>query len=250
MKLMTVTLLVAVALICAVTPAAALRGKTVQFGPDSKFNGYFVKPAGKGPFPGLVMIHEWWGLNDPLKGVADKLANDGYVVLAVDLFGKSTSDPAEALRQVKGLSQISAITNMLSAADYLRSRPYVNPNKVGSIGWCFGGGQSLQLALNDPKLACCVIYYGQPVLDLDELNKIKAPILGIFGEADQSISMTDVEAFKKALKQVEVGYSISTYPGAKHAFASPTHGPNYLPDAAADAWKKTTDFLAKNLKSS
>jgi carboxymethylenebutenolidase len=242
MKLMIVTLIVAVALTCAVTPAAALRGKMIQFGPDSKFDGYFVRPAGEGPFPGLVMIHEWWGLNDPVKGVADKLANDGYVVLAVDLFGKTTSDPAEALRMVKGLNQISAITNMLSATDYLRSRQYVNPSKVGSIGWCFGGGQSLQLALNDPKLACCVIYYGQPVTDVSELSKIKAPILGIYGEADQSIPIAVVDAFKRALKQAEVGYSIFTYPGAKHAFASPTHGPNYLPDAAADAWSKTMDF--------
>jgi carboxymethylenebutenolidase len=249
MKIMTLTMPVVLALICATTPAAGLRGSTVKFGPDGKFSGYFFKPAGDGSFPALVMIHEWWGLNDYVKGAADQLAGDGYVVLAVDLFGKSTTDPAEAFRMVRGLNQLNATTNMLSAADYLRTRPYVNPNKVGSIGWCFGGGQSLQLALNDPKLACAVIYYGQPVTDVGQLGKIKAAIQGVFGEADQSIPMADVDAFKKALRKAEVGYVIYTYPGAGHAFASPTHGPNYRPLDAADAWKKTTEFLSKRLKS-
>jgi len=249
MKLVTLTTLVTLGFICATIPAAGFRGSVIHYGPDSKFSGYFVKPAGSGPFPALVMIHEWWGLNDYIKGVADQLAGDGYAVLAVDLFGKSTTDPAEAFRMIRGLNQLTATTNMLSAADYLRTRPYVNPNKVGSIGWCFGGGQSLQLAINDPKLACAVIYYGKPVTDLDELRKIKAAILGLFGEADESIPMSDLDAFKKALQKAEVGYVISTYPGAGHAFANPTHNDSYRPEAAADAWKKTTEFLAKHLKS-
>jgi carboxymethylenebutenolidase len=248
MKLMALTILVASTLMCAAIPAAGLRGAIVQYGPESKFSGYFVKPAGYGPFPALVMIHEWWGLNDQIKGMADKLAGDGYVVMAVDLFGKSTTDPADALRMVRGLNQLTAITNMLSATDYLRASSHVNPAKLGSIGWCFGGGQSLQLAINDPKLVCAVMYYGQPVTDADQLGKIRAAILGLFGEADQSIPMSEVDAFKTALKKAEVGFAIYTYPGAGHAFANPTRGDSYKPEAAADAWKNTTAFLAKYLK--
>lgn len=241
-------------LVFAATQALAAVGSIVQFGPDSKFMGYLTRPEdiadweGSPPYPGLVVIHEWWGLNDSLKDMADKLASLGYVTLAVDLFGKTTANPAEALKMVRGLNQLSATTQMMSAASYLRTRPYVIPAKVGSIGWCFGGAQSLILAFNDPKLSAAIIYYGQPVTDPGELKKIKAPILGIFGEADTSIPIEIVRAFEKALEKAGVTHEIYTYPNAQHAFASPTVGPNYRAQDAEDAWRKTIAFLNKHLK--
>ncbi|MDO8588770.1 MAG: dienelactone hydrolase family protein [Armatimonadota bacterium] len=246
--------LVAAGMVIGSPVMAASAGKMVRFGPDSKFSGYFVRPedtgkwSGKPPYPGLVVIHEWWGLNDSIKGAVDRLAALGYVALAVDLFGKSTSDPAEAFRMVRGLDQTSATTQMLSAGDYLRTRPYVKPDRVGSVGWCFGGGQSLILALNDPKLAAAALFYGRLVTDADEISKIKAAVLGIFGEADTSIPMTDVREFEKALRKAGVRREIYTYPNAGHAFASPTVGEMYRPTDAEDAWRKMVAFLERYLK--
>jgi carboxymethylenebutenolidase len=196
----------------------------------------------------MIVIHEWWGLNDFVRLQADKLADAGYVALAVDLFGKTTTNPQEAMQMAGNLNQPAATTELLAAADYLRSLPYVPDDKVGSIGWCFGGGQSLTLALSDPKLATAIIYYGRPVTDPKELTKIKAPILGIYGEADQSIPIAQVHEFDEALTEAHVVHEIYTYPSAGHAFANPSGGQNYKPDAAADAWKKTISFLDKHLK--
>jgi carboxymethylenebutenolidase len=228
--------------------SAELQGKEIKYGPNLKYSGYFVRPSGAGPFPGLIVIHEWWGLNDYVKLAADRFAKNGYAVLAVDLFGKVATKPEDAMTLVRGLNQTEATARMLSAGDYLRSQSYVIADRVGSLGWCFGGAQSLQLALNDPKLVAAVIYYGQPVADPKELSKIHAVVLGIFGEADASIPMERVQEFDQALTKVGVTHEIHTYPGAKHAFASPTHGANYMPEAAADADRKAGAFLAKYLK--
>ncbi len=228
--------------------AADIQAETVHYGPGDKYVGYLVRPKENGPFPGIVVIHEWWGLNDNIKSQAERLAQLGYVALAVDLFGKTTTDPTVAMDMVRSLDQQAATTQLLASVDYLRSQSWVLTDKIGSIGWCFGGAMSLKLALNDPKLTAAVIYYGQPVTDPKELAKIKAAILGIYGEADQMIPMEKVQEFQKALAEARVKYEIHTYPDAPHAFANPSGGKGYRPEAAADAWKKTIAFLARTLK--
>jgi carboxymethylenebutenolidase len=193
------------------------------------------------------MIHENRGLNDNIKDTADILAKQGYVVLAVDLFqGQVTADPnrnrelSSAIRNNPGI----AIENMKSAVDYLSSLQNVNASRIASIGWCFGGGQSLQLALHteDHPLAATVIYYGQVINDTRELSKIKWPVLGIFGDQDRSISVDSVRAFEQALNETGVINEIYIYSGVGHAFANPSN-PNYAPQETADAWKKTLAFL-------
>jgi carboxymethylenebutenolidase len=220
----------------------------VRFGSEGKYSGYLVRPEGPGPFPGVVVIHEWWGINDNIRNQAKILADSGFVTLAVDLFGKSTTDPKEAAAMVNAVDQNAATAQLLAAADYLRAQPSVRPDRIGSLGWCFGGGQSLQLALNDPKLVAAVIYYGQPVTDPNQLSKIHAAILGLYGEVDQSIPLDKVKGFDKALTEAKVRHKIHTYPGAGHAFANPSGGDRYKPEAAQDAWKKTIDFLNRFLK--
>ncbi len=227
--------------------AGGITSSNVQFGPEGRYKGYLVRPTGTGPFPAVVVIHEWWGLNDNIRSEARKLAEAGYVALAVDLFGKTTSDPQEAMKQVQALDQKAATAEMLAATAFLRSQPFVKPDKVGSIGWCFGGLQSLHLALNDPKLAAAVIYYGKPITDPKELAKIRAAVLGIFGEADESIPMALVHQFVNALAEARVKHEVHTYPGAGHAFANPSGGSRYKPDAARDAWQKTLVFLGRYL---
>jgi carboxymethylenebutenolidase len=217
-------------------------------------SGYLVYPIlnqnnNTQKLPAVIMIHENRGLNDNIKDTADILAKQGYVVLAVDLFqGQVTADPNQArelsssVRNNPGI----AIENMKSAIAYLSSLQNVNASRIASIGWCFGGGQSLQLALNseDHPLAATIIYYGQVVNDTNQISKIKWPVLGIFGDQDQSISVDSVKAFEQALNETGVTNEIYIYPGVGHAFANPSND-NYAPWQTADAWMKTLAFLKK-----
>src|SRR4051812_3329262 len=135
-------------------------------------------PEGKGPFPAIVVIHEWWGLNDWVKEQASKLADQGYVTLAIDLYrGKVASSPEDAHELMRGVPDDRATRDLLAASSYLRSLKEVKPDKVASIGWCMGGGYSLNLAISDPQLAAAVINYGHLATEPETLKKINAPIL-------------------------------------------------------------------------
>ena len=203
-------------------------------------------------FPAVVMIHENKGLNDHIKNMANLLAKEGYVVLAVDLFnGEVTTDQKRASELTQSIrdNPDAAITNLKGAVKYLSSLPNVNPEKIASLGWCFGGQQSLQLALNseDHPLAATVIYYGRLVTEPETLSKIKWPVLGIFGDQDQSIPVTTVEQFEEALTKNGITNEIYIYQGVGHAFANPS-GDNYAPNETKGAWHKTLAFLNKYLK--
>ncbi len=203
--------------------------------------------------PGIVMIHEWWGLNENIKNMANSLAKEGYVVLAVDLYnGQVTGSPdiAKTLMSKVRNNPTEAISNLQSAVRYLASLENVNSSKIASLGWCFGGGQSLQLALNtesDYPLAATIIYYGNLVSDQESISKIKWPVLGIFGDQDQSISVNDVKNFEKVLTSTGIPNEIYIYEGVGHAFANPS-GDNYAPKETAHAWQKTLDFLNKYMR--
>jgi carboxymethylenebutenolidase len=198
--------------------------------------------------PAVVMIHENRGLNEHIKMMADTLAKEGYVVLAVDLFnGQVASNQQDAgpLSDAVRENPTEAIANLRAAVRYLASLENVNPSQISSLGWCFGGQQSLQLALNtEPKypLSSTVIYYGRLVSDPDELSKIKWPVLGIFGDQDDSIPVENVTNFKAALDSNGIPNEIYVYKGVGHAFANPSRD-SYAPDQTADAWNKTLLFL-------
>ena len=210
--------------------------------------GFLAKPTAQGKYPGIVMVHEWWGLNDNIREMAQLLASEGYVVFAVDLYGEVATTPERAGALAGGVrsDQASATKKLRVAVSYLRSLPEVN-GRIGSIGWCFGGGQSLQLALSGEKLDATVIYYGQLTDDKDQLRKISWPVLGIFGEADQVIPVDSVRKFGKVLDGLGIENSINIYPGVGHAFANPS-GAQYAANETRDAWAKTTDFFQKALK--
>ena len=217
-------------------------------------SGYLVYPIlnpnnNTQKLPAVIMIHENRGLNENIKDTADLLSRQGYVVLAVDLFqGQVTADPnrARELSSAVRNNPDIAIENMQSAVRYLTSLENVNASRIASIGWCFGGAHSLQLALNseDHPLAATVIYYGNLVNDTQALSKIKWPVLGIFGDQDQSIPVDSVKQFEQALNEIGVINKIYIYPGVGHAFANPS-GDNYAPNETADAWEKTLAFLDK-----
>lgn len=209
--------------------------------------GFLAKPKEEGNYPGVVMIHEWWGLNENVKEMAKILANEGYIVLAVDLYeGMVAADSDKARELVTSVrnNPSKAIDTMKMVVSYLKE--VQNVQKVASLGWCFGGQQSLQISLND-QLDASVIYYGHLIDDKEQLKNIQGPVLGIFGEEDQSISVESVKGFEKALNELNIENEIYIYPGVGHAFANPS-GSNYAKEETMDAWEKTTEFLEMNLK--
>ncbi len=216
---------------------------------EDTVSAYLAVPEGSGPFPALIVIHEWWGLNDWIKKDADDFADSGYVALAIDLYhGKSTSSPEEARKLSGSVPQERASTDLRSAFDYLRGRSDVSDNLIGSIGWCMGGGYSLRTALNINDLAACVICYGRLEKDPRILKKINCPVLGIFGEQDQNITPSDVKEFESSLNKAGVDNHIIIYPGANHAFMNPGNTKVYNEDAARKAWNEIYSFLNNNLK--
>src|SRR5271157_4766457 len=197
-----------------------IQTETIVYG-AAKLTGYMAVPQGKGPFPALVVIHEWWGLNDQIRAVTADLARTGYAALAVDRFrGTLAKSPDEARKLVMGLDASQAISDLHEAFQFLSGRPYVKKGKVGSLGWCFGGGYSLGLAISQPDLAACVVYYGRLESDLAKLSKIRSPVLGFFGQDDASIPVAAVNGFEAAMKQAGRQIETHVYPGAGHAFAN------------------------------
>ena len=231
----------------------SLQNKTVEYYPHSQ--GYLVYPVPSNDtvskkLPAVVMIHEWWGLNKNIKDMANLLARQGFVVLAADLYNgqvANTTKRAMDLVQTVRNNQSNSINNLQSAVKYLSSLPNVDSSKIVSLGWCFGGGQSLQLALNSKEhpLAATILYYGTPlVTDKSSLSKIKWPLLGIFGNKDQSIPLDEINQFRTSLNQSGVTNEVLIYNGVGHAFANPS-GDNYAPKETEDAWEKTLSFLKK-----
>ena len=208
-------------------------------------NGFLAKPVESGKYPAVVMIHEWWGLNDNIKEMAQKLASQGYIVLAVDLYNNKVGTTSEEARQLMtSFDGDEGIENMNSAIRFLKSEYSVD--KVGSIGWCFGGGQSLNLAVNS-DLDATVMYYGQVISESEKLSNISWPLLGIFAELDQGIPPKAVREFESSLDELGIKNEIIIYPGVNHAFANPS-GDRYSPQEAKDAWNKTLEFFNNNLK--
>jgi carboxymethylenebutenolidase len=233
-----------------VTSSLAADSKAVSYkSGDETVQGVLYTPAGKGPFPGIIVIHENWGLVDWIKGQASKFADQGYVTLAVDLYrGKIATTPDMAHELMRGVPEDRAKRDLHAAFEYLASQSNVRKDRIGAIGWCMGGGYSLDVALQEPTLAADVINYGHLATDPEALKKITAPILGLFGGQDRGITPDDVHKFEQALKKLGKRVEIKIYPDAGHAFENPNNKDGYRAEDAADAWKRTVDFLAATLK--
>jgi carboxymethylenebutenolidase len=193
---------------------------------------------------GLILIHEWWGLNDEMRALAAKFAEQGFLALAVDLFeGQTTDDPTRARELMSGLDAAKATETMVAWVQWLRSAPSCN-GRVGTLGYCLGGGWSLNTSLATPVDAT-VIYYGNVKKTAEELASLKGPVLGHFGKLDQGISPEMAEGFRAALVQAGKPGEVLFY-DANHAF-SRVGGPNYDASSAALAEQRSLDFLHKHL---
>jgi len=216
---------------------------------DETVHALIYAPNGKGPFPGIIVIHEYWGLNDWVKEQAAKLSDQGYVALAIDLYrDKVATTPEEAHELMRGLPEDRAKRDLHAAFEFLKSQSNVKNDRIASIGWCMGGGYSLDVALQEPALAADVINYGHLATDSESLKKVNAAMLGSFGGQDRGIPVDDVRKFEQTLKQLGKRVEIVIYPNAGHGFENPNNKDNYRPDDAADAWKRTVKFLAETLK--
>jgi carboxymethylenebutenolidase len=242
--------LIALLLLTFAVASFAAEGKPVSYkSGDETVSGILYTPQGKGPFPALVVIHEWWGLNDWVKDEASKLADQGYAALAIDLYrGKVATTPDEAHQIMRGVPEDRANRDLLAATAYLASQKNIDPARIGSIGWCMGGGYSLDLAISDPKLKAAVINYGHLATDDATLKKIDAPILGIFGGQDKGITPADVNKFESQMKALGKTVDIHIFTDAGHAFENPGNKTGYRAEDTAEAWKLTTAFLEKYLK--
>jgi len=202
-------------------------------------------PEGEGPFPAVVLIHEWWGLNDQIKAVAADLAAQGFIALAVDLYGGGVADTREGAMALKNaVDSAQANATLTGWIDWLQQHPECN-GKVGTLGWCFGGGWSLDASLATPVDAT-IIYYGNVERTPEQLAALNSPVQGHFGTLDKSIDEAMVGGFERAMAAAgKTDLQVHWYV-ADHAFANPT-GARYDADDAALAWSRSVAFLHQHL---
>jgi carboxymethylenebutenolidase len=212
-----------------------------------KTKGFLARPKNAGRYPAVIVIHEIWGVVDHIKDVSRRLANEGYVALAVDLFGKTVSSLEEGRKLREELSEDRIMGDLKGAFDYLQSLEYVEPKCIGSIGFCMGGGLSLLLACRNKELAGAVVFYGRNPSPIDLVKNVHCPILGNYAGADMAIKEADISLLKEALTKYGKVFDLKVYPGAPHAFFNDTRE-SYRPEAAKDAWKRTLDFFKMYLK--
>lgn len=212
-------------------------------------NAVLYAPDMPGKKPAVVAIHEWWGLNDWARESAHKIAEQGYVTLAIDLYRGHVADNADDAHELmRGVPSDRATRDLQTAVEYLRSLPDVDKSRIGVIGWCIGGGYALETALNVPDLAACVICYGHLVTEDETIARIGAPVLGIFGADDKGIPAETVRQFEKQAKAQGLDVSMHVYEGAGHAFMNVNNNRGYAEKATADAWGKVFAFFKRTLQ--
>lgn len=219
----------------------------VNGGPDVRV--YVARPAGEGPFPTVIMIHEFFGLNESIVGKADLLAQEGYLVVAPDTFrGSTTGWIPRAIYQVITTDQANVNADLDSVYAWLESQSDVDQDRIGVAGFCYGGRASLLYSLHNNQLAATVVFYGSSETDPAVLKNLPGPVLGIFGGADQSIPLSEVDAFEKGLETAGIPHQISVYDGQPHAFVQDADGIK-AGGAQGEAWNEMLSFLEQNLRS-
>jgi carboxymethylenebutenolidase len=232
-----------------VTAFAARERRLTYTSGDEKVHARLFVPAGKGPFPALVVVHQWWGLNDWIRQQASRLADQGYVTLAVDLYGgKVTSDLEEAKKLISTLSDDRSVRNLRAAFAALAARRDVDSSRMGAIGWSMGGRLALLLAAAEPKLKAVVDNYGHPLDEPAAISEIKAATLVLYGGQDRYTSEAEVRRFEERMNASGNKVEVVIYPEAGHDFDYPRNKLRFRPADAADSWNRTLAFLQAELK--
>lgn len=248
-RFLVVSFALAIVLISAFEVKGEINTSTVKYkSGDEDVSSFLALPSGNGPFPVIILIHEWWGLNDWVKSNAYRFSEKGYVSLAIDLYrGKVATTPDLAHELMRGVPEDRVERDLLAAVNYLRARKDVNPKRIGAIGWCMGGGYSLSLALKQADLTSAVICYGRLATDKAAMSKIGASILGVFGGQDRGIPVEGVRQFENSLKELGKKVETHIYNEAGHAFMNPNNKGGYREADAKDAWMKIDSFFERTL---
>jgi carboxymethylenebutenolidase len=211
--------------------------------------GYVARPDGDEQYPAVVVLQEWWGLNDHIREVVRRFAGEGFVALAPDLYrGRVVSEPDEARKLAMALERPQAVKDIQGAVNYLAAQPYVVPKAVGVVGFCMGGGLAAWMALEGQGIGAVGVFYGRADFNDDNTHRVSAPILGLFGEADGGIPVETVRANEAMLKKYNKPCEFVIYADAPHAFFNDERPAAYRPQAAADAWARTLTWLRTYLK--
>ena len=207
--------------------------------------GYLCRPSGDGASPGVIVLQEWWGLEPHIKDIAERYARAGFVAMAPDLYhGNVTAEPDEARKLAMGMDRERAVKEIASSVRYLKAQSYVN-GKVGTVGYCMGGGLSIAAACNVQEVDAAIIYYGGSP-SAEDLAKVTVPVLGLYGGADGGVPVSTATALSEALEKNGTPYDVHIYGGAPHAFFNDTRE-SYREEAANDSWERTLTFFQKNL---
>ncbi len=232
----------------------ALASSEVKFSaPDSTVvSGYLSRPKEQERRPAVVVVHEWRGINDHIKDIARRLAKAGYVALVPDLLSRnggtaSFPTPEAATESLLKIDEQTIAGDLTAAVNYLKRQNFVRADKIGVIGFCWGGGKALMFTTRTKDLAAAVIYYGDNPRNLDDVKNITAPVLGQYGGADQRVT-SGVPKLEEAMKKYGKSFEYKIYPGAPHAFNSDTNPRSYREEAAKEAWTRTLDFFKKYLQ--
>ncbi len=231
--------------------AGLVTGAVVTYGQsgDQAFSGYLALPEASGLLPGVILIQEWWGLDGHIKAVANRLAGEGFAVLAPDLYhGAVATEPDEARKLVMALDQAAALQEILQAGDFLLNlKDQVRGPAVGITGFCMGGGLALQAAAaGDARVGAVAAWYGKP-LDAAGAAAVTCPVLGFYGGLDTGIPVADVTAMEDALKAAGATVEVHVYPEAGHAFFNDTRAGGYNEAAAKDAWPRLVAWFGEHL---
>lgn len=215
-------------------------------GPD--IPAFIAYPNTPGPHPAVIMIHEFWGLKAEIVGKAEALAEEGYIVIAPNLFRDNTTNwIPRAIYQVVATPQEQIMSDLDAVYAHLINLEDVDPERIAVMGFCFGGGNSLRYSLHNTQIAATVILYGSLITDRDQLQALPGPVLGIFGSADQSIPLEEVKAFDIALNDLGIDHQISVYEGQPHAFVQSMEEIRQG-GAQGQAWDEVLAFLEQNLQ--
>lgn len=266
MKKQTRTFLNTLLILCTLTASCAAEDETAEpgrsmvrydvsmepvrymSGPDT-VRGIIYRPLGAERHPGIIVIHEWWGLNTWVKKSAERIARRGYVALAIDLYrGEVATDAETAHELMRGVPEDRAARDLQMAVEYLKLQKGVDPARIGSIGWCMGGGFSLQTALVVPELAACVMCYGRLVTEDSTISRLGASVLGIFGGLDRGIPTESVLKFQEQSRALQKDVTVHIYDSSGHAFMNPNNKRGFTPAATAEAWAEIFDFLDRTLR--
>jgi carboxymethylenebutenolidase len=250
-----VVLLLVVSAAAAKTPAksgasaSTVDTSRVRLAPEAGGPDAFVAwPAGKGAAPSVIVVHEWWGLNEQIKDVAKHLAREGYVAIVPDLYhGKVAADPEKAHELSRGLEDDAALADMRAAAAWVGAQTRTKSTRMGALGFCMGGGLAETFALADTGLSAVVMCYGHPTTDSTRIAALRAPLQGHFGAQDEGIPPAKVAEFKAALDAAGKRAEIYSYADAGHAFMHEGRA-SYRDASAKLAWKRLLEFFQRELK--